>query len=156
MKTLYIVRHAKTKDNIDDKARELLPIGKERTQRLGQYLVEQNCQIDNIYTSTALRAIQTTAIIAEEVHFAKSKIKEILYMGSVDNYIDLIVAQDNNDNSLMVVGHNPQVSSLVQFFIPDFSHYMQTGACFCIDFQTDKWEDIFMAKRVVRFYIRIS
>ena len=56
----------------------------------------------------------------------------------------------------MIIGHNPQVSTLAQFFIPDFSHYMQTGACFCIDFETDKWEEIFTSTRVVRFYVRLT
>ena len=158
MKTLYIVRHAKTKDNLDDRARELLPLGIERTQKLGKYLAEQHCQINHIYTSTALRAKQTTEIIADQLQLDKTKIIDVegLYVGSSDDYIDIIISQDNKDDSLMLVGHNPQVTILAQFFIPDFSHYMQTGACFCIDFQTDKWESIFTAKRTVRFYVRIN
>ncbi len=158
MKTLYIVRHAKTNSNIDDIARQLLPLGIERTHMLGKYLVKNNCTVDIIHTSTALRAIQTCRILAEHLQVPAQNIIEEpdLYTGTSEHYIYTIVGQDNQINSSMIIGHNPQVSTLAQFFIPDFSHYMQTGACFCIDFETDKWEEIFTSTRVVRFYVRLT
>lgn len=158
MKTLYIVRHAKTNSNIDDKIRELLPLGIERTHLLGTYLKQHQCVVNQIYTSSALRAKQTTEIIAQHLNISSEHIieDEKLYIGTPDDYINDIFIQNNDNQSVMIVGHNPQVSSLAQFFIPDFTHYMQTGACFCIDFDTDKWESIFTANRTVRFYVRLT
>ena len=156
MKTIYIVRHAKTGHHIDDFERELLPIGIDRTHKLGDFLAAQHCQVKHIYTSDAKRALQTSLIIAEHLGLDKNLIikEHAFYAGTPDDYIDIIAAQDNQDDSVMLVGHNPQVSSLAQFFIADFSHYMQTGACFCIDFETDQWEHIFTAKQTTRFYVR--
>lgn len=158
MKTLYIVRHAKTDANPNDIQRELLPLGVARTQMLGKYLQQQQCRVDNIHTSVAVRAKQTCRILAEYLQVDNSHIIEepLLYTGTPDHYISTIVGQDNLSTSVMLIGHNPQVSSLAQFFIPDFSHYMQTGACFCIDFHTDKWEEIFTAQREVRFYVHLT
>ena len=74
MKTIYIVRHAKTGHHIDDFERELLPIGIDRTHKLGDFLAAQHCQVKHIYTSDAKRALQTSLIIAEHLGLDKNLI----------------------------------------------------------------------------------
>jgi phosphohistidine phosphatase len=158
MKTLYIVRHGKTNKTIRDLERELLPAGIERMQKLGNYLFANNCKIDVLYSSYAKRAVQTAQIIAQAVQFPQDKIvtTEKLYLTSQDEYFDILVAQDNRINSILFVGHNPEITNVAQFFIPDFVSYMQTGACFCFDFDTDDWTKIFTAERKNRFYVRFE
>lgn len=156
MKTLYLIRHAKTDQPLEDKDRQLLESGIERTRQLGKYLQQQNCKIDTFYSSIAKRAVQTAHLIAQEIHFPADKIITLndLYTGSSDTYYHLISAQDNALHSVLFVGHNPEISDVVRFFVPDMTSYMQTGACYCIDFETDKWENIFIAPRKIRFYVR--
>jgi phosphohistidine phosphatase len=159
MKTLYIIRHGKAKKMTPDNERELLPLGVERVNRLGQYLNANNCKVDALFTSSATRALQTTEIIAGHIHCPKEKIiaTENLYLTGQEAYFDLIVEQDNATvNNIMIVGHNPDVTNIVHFFNPDFISYVQTGACFCFDFKTDDWTTIFTAERELRFYVRFQ
>ena len=158
MKTLYIVRHGKTYKSIDDLERELMPVGIERMRKLGNYLSENNCKIDVLYSSYARRAVQTAQIIADAIQFPKDRIvtSEKLYFTGQDAYFDILVEQDNSVESILLVGHNPDITNVAQFFIPDIVSYMQTGACFCFDFDTDDWTKIFTAERTNRFYMRFE
>jgi phosphohistidine phosphatase len=158
MKTLYIVRHGKTNKSLDDLSRELLPIGIERMKKLGNYLSVNNCKIDVLYSSYAKRAQQTAELIADAILFPKDKtsITEELSFTSQDAYFDILVEQDNEVESVLFVGHNPEITNVAQFFIPDFTAYMQTGSCFCFDFDTDEWTKIFTAERKNRFYVRFE
>ena len=158
MKTLYIIRHAKTNKSLNDLDRELLPIGIERMRKLGNYLSANNCKTDVFYSSHAKRAIQTAYIIADAIQFPKDKImtSRDLYFTTQDEYFDILMSQDNRAESILFIGHNPEITTVAQFFIPDFTAYMQTGACFCFDFETDDWTKIFTAKRDVRFYVRFQ
>jgi phosphohistidine phosphatase len=159
MKTLYIVRHAKTNKRQHDAERRLQPLGIERMNKLGHYLQSNNCKIDALFSSSAIRAVQTANIIAEYINYPTDKIvaTENLYMNGQEEYFNIIVAQDNVAvDNIMIIGHNPDVTNLAHFFVPDFISYMQTGACFCFDFKTDDWASIFTAERVVRFYVRFQ
>ena len=158
MKTLYIVRHGKTNKSLNDLERELLPIGVERMRKLGSYLFVNNCKIDVLYSSYAKRAVQTAEIIAEAIQYPRNEIitSEKLYLTSQDEYFDVLVEQDNRIETILFVGHNPEITNVAQFFIPDFTAYMQTGACFCFDFDTDDWTQLFTAERKNRFYVRFE
>ena len=158
MKTLYIVRHAKTNKAEHDLLRELLPLGIERTNKLGKYLSDNNCKVDILFSSDAIRARQTAKIIAGHINYPLEKIiaKESLYFTSQEQYFNIILEQSNDINAIMIVGHNPEITNVAHFFVPDFFSYMQTGACFCFDFMTDDWENIFTAEREVRFYIHCN
>jgi len=158
MKTLYIIRHAKTNKTVNDLDRELLPLGIERINQLGKYLAANGCKADVFYSSFAHRAVQTAHIIAEHIGYPKDKIttSELLYFTTQEEYFDIITEQKNTVNSILIVGHNPEITNVAQFFVPDFTSYMQTGACFCFDFKTDDWTNIFTAEREVRFYVRFQ
>lgn len=158
MKTLYIVRHAKTNRAENDLERELLPIGIERVNSLGKYLVSNDCKVDMLFSSYANRALQTAKIIGGLINYPQEDIitKESLYLTSQEHYFNIILEQNNSVNSIMIVGHNPEITNVAHFFVPDFTSYMQTGACFCFDFKTDDWTSIFTAEREVRFYVRFK
>ena len=158
MKTLYLIRHAKTQKSFNDMERELLPIGIERANKLGNYLSTNHFQTDVFYSSCAKRAEQTARIIAEKIGFQKDKIifKESLYLTSQEAYFDIILEQSADINAIMIVGHNHEITNVARFFVPDFTSYMQTGACFCFDFDTDDWSNVFTAERKVRFYMRFE
>jgi phosphohistidine phosphatase len=158
MKSLYIVRHAKTTKSENDRERTLLPIGIERTNKLGAYLRANNCKIDMLFSSSAKRAMETANIIAGYIQYPHDKIsmQQSLYIATQESYFETIVAQDDTLHAIMIVGHNPEITNVAQFFVPDFTSYMQNGACFCFDFKADDWRTIFTAEREVRFYVRFQ
>ncbi|MDR2410870.1 MAG: histidine phosphatase family protein [Bacteroidales bacterium] len=159
MKTLYFVRHAKANKMQNDTERKLMPLGIERINKLGRHLNATHCKIDVLFSSSAIRAVQTAEIIAEHIHYPKAEIitTENLYLRGQEEYFNIIVAQDNAIvNNMMIVGHNPDITNMVHFFAPDFISYVQTGACFCFDFKTENWTTIFTAERELRFYVRFQ
>ena len=158
MKTMYIVRHAKTNKTFNDLDRELLPLGIERTEKLGNYLASNDCKVDIMFSSSAKRAVQTARILAKNIDYPEEKIitKEELYLTSQEEYFNILVGQSDMVDSIMIIGHNPEITNVAQFFVPDFTSYMQTGACFCFDFKTDEWTRIFTAEREVKFYVRFQ
>ena len=158
MKTLYIIRHAKTNKTLNDLERELSPLGIERTNKLGKYLSDNNCKADVLFSSFAKRAVQTANILAKYIGYPQDKIitQESLYLTSQEEYFDILVEQSSDIDAIMIIGHNPEITNVAQFFVPDFISYMQTGACFCFDFKTDDWTRIFTAEREVRFYVRFQ
>ncbi len=156
MKTMYIVRHAKTNKTFNDLDRELLPLGIERTEKLGNYLALNDCKVGIMFSSSAKRAVQTARILAKNIDYPEEKIitKEELYLTSQEEYFNILVGQSDMVDSIMIIGHNPEITNVAHFFVPDFTSYMQTGACFCFDFKTDEWTRIFTAEREVKFYVR--
>lgn len=154
MKTIYLIRHAKTISNAEcNSDRTLLPVGIARTHQLGQYLKLMSTKVDKIYSSSALRAVQTAEILVpylrkkkKDIHFTSS-----LYLTSVDEYFNILVALSDKDKSVLFVGHNPEVTNIVRFFVSDYNGYMRTSECYAIDIYADTWQEIFTAKREIRF-----
>lgn len=153
MKTIYLIRHAKTGQAIRDEDRRLIPIGMERAHKLGQYLKLMSTKIHNIHASSALRAVETASIIApyvgkkqKDIHFTDS-----LYLTNEDEYFKILISLNDKENNIMFIGHNPEVTNIVRFFISDFNGYLRTSECYCIDIHADKWQDIFTAKKELRF-----
>jgi phosphohistidine phosphatase len=127
-------------------------------QKLGNYLSVNNCKIDVLYSSYAKRAVQTAQIIAETIQYPKNEIiiSQKLYLTAQNEYFDIIAEQNNSIETVLFVGHNPEITDVARFFISHLTSYMQTGACFCFDFNTDDWAKIFTAEHKNRFYIRFE
>ncbi len=153
MKTIYLIRHAKTNSAEFDSDRTLIPLGIDRTHKLGQYLKLMTTKVDKIYASSALRALQTAKILApylrkkeKDIHTTKS-----LYLTNEEEYFNILLSLKDKETSILFVGHNPEVTNIVRFFIPDYNGYMRTSECYAIDIYADSWQDIFTAKREIRF-----
>ncbi len=77
MKTLYIVRHAKSSwdhPGLGDDQRPLLEKGKKRTKYVVDYFLENNINPDLIISSHAVRAFETAKIIATSLDYPENKI----------------------------------------------------------------------------------
>lgn len=153
MKTIYLIRHAKTNEAERDQDRKLIPIGIERTHKLGQYLKLMSAKVDIIYSSSAIRAVETVKILTpyvrkkeKDIHFS-----DALYLTHEEEYFKILMSQDEKKNSILFVGHNPEVTNIVRFFIPDFNGFMRTSECYCIDIYSENWQQIFTAKKEIRY-----
>ena len=82
---IYLTRHGESQWNIEGRLQgsfdsQLTEKGKKDSQKLHQYLEQQDIRLDNIYTSTSTRAIETTSIIASSRKLSPiltEKIKEM-------------------------------------------------------------------------------
>ena len=158
MKTLYIVRHAKSSwdhPELSDHERPLLEKGKKRTKLVAGYLQENNIRIDRIISSYAVRAFETAKIIAVEINYPEDEIRifEDIYYGDTDKLFDHLFRLPEKIQSVMLVGHNPTFTSLANSFLDEEIEWLPTSGIVCIEFKTDKWKKLHNAKKTVKFVI---
>jgi phosphohistidine phosphatase len=158
MKTLYIVRHAKSSwDNpgLADHERPILEKGKKRTKYIIDYLIEHNIKPDLIISSHAIRARQTATIIGTAVNYPESEIQisTSVYHGDVDSLMDHFYDLSDDVDSLMMVGHNPTFTTFANYFLDKKIDWLPTSSIVCIEFDTDKWENVVNAQKKAKFVI---
>jgi phosphohistidine phosphatase len=158
MKTLYIVRHAKSSwdyPGLPDYERPLLEAGKRKTEKIIDYLIRQDTKPDLILSSHAVRAKETAALIAKGLSYPEDKIQilTMIYQGNIEDLFKLIVGLPSEINSVMMVGHNPTFTSLANHFLAESIDWLPTSGVVCIEFKTEKWENIIGAEKRTKFVI---
>lgn len=158
MKTLYIVRHAKSSwdhPGLADHERPILEKGIKRTQLVCDYLVENNYNADLIISSHAVRARQTASVIADGLNYPEENIQisSSIYHGDIDALFDQLFELPNDVKSVMIFGHNPTFTSFANYFLQRKIDWLPTSAIVCIEFETDKWEHIANARKKAKFVI---
>jgi len=160
MKTLYIVRHAKSSWDdlsVSDHDRKLLPVGKKRTRKIAAQLKKQGVFPDKMISSTAVRAYKTAKIIAKELGYPADKVEttRALYGAGPDEVFDLLFAIPNTVESVMVVGHNPGFTDLVNLFLSENRQIdnLPTSAVACVQFETEQWEKLPVSKHKTMFVL---
>ncbi len=158
MKTLYLVRHAKSSWNfpeLSDDERPLLEKGKKRTKKVVDYLLASDVKVDYIITSHAVRALETAKIIAHALKYPLDdiKVEHMIYHAHSDKLFDQLYDVPDNCNSLMLIGHNPTFTSFANNFLVEKIDWLPTSGIVSVSFDTDRWEDVVNAKCSTNFVI---
>ncbi len=160
MKTVYMVRHAKSSwedPDIPDHFRKLTPEGKERTKKVAKHLRMKFVNPELIITSSATRAIETTKIMAEELHYPLDQINinSTFYRAEKEDLLDMMTNLPDEIESVMIIGHNPTFTTLVNSFLEpkDQIGNLPTSAVAAFRFKADHWEEIGSAKHHLEFLI---
>ena len=147
MKTLYLVRHAKSSwkdESLKDFDRPLNKRGQRDAPFMGEKLKEQKIKPDVIIASPAKRAKLTAKVLAKKIGFDADEIKwkKKIYDAFTEDLLEIIRGQKSEIDSLMIVGHNPELTSLSNY-LTDFRIYnIPTTGISCIRFYCDTWEEI--------------
>lgn len=144
MKTLTIVRHAKSswKDtSISDRDRPLNKRGKHDAPVMGERIIEHGIRPSLIVSSPAVRAWTTARIIAETIGYPVEFLQRenSLYLAPLDEILDIVMAQDNGFNNLMVVGHNPGMTEFANFLVPGLTNNLPTAGVVSVEIDQDDW-----------------
>lgn len=158
MKTLYIVRHAKSSwdyPGLPDEQRPLLEKGKKRTKRIIDFLLEKEVVVDFIISSPAVRAFETAKIIGKALKHQEEEIQKdsLLYQADAERLHNLFFDLPSGVDSLMIFGHNPTLTNFANDFIVPKIDSIPTSGVVCIDFDIEQWEDISSFKSKLRFFI---
>ncbi len=148
-KILYIVRHAKSSwadASLSDFERPLKKSGVNDAHIIGKILGSKNIKPDIILSSPANRAISTANILAQEM-FHSDKEKKIItdktiYYASISDIIDIIEHLDDSLQSVMLVGHNPTSTILVNYLTYKYFDKMPTCGVIAISFDISEWNMI--------------
>jgi phosphohistidine phosphatase len=145
MKTIYLVRHGKSKRGPEyetDFERPLAKRGKRDAARMGAYLAEHDLLPELIVSSPAERARDTTLRLAEAADYqGEIRFEDVLYFTDDQAYLDLIWGLDDALASAMFVGHNPATESVIETLSGTYAR-MPTTAVACIRFEADAWGEI--------------
>lgn len=144
MKTLYILRHAKSSwDNTDlaDFDRPLNDRGRIAAPFMGQVMYGRQIQPGVVLSSPAKRSKQT-AILVKETAELKVPVTydERIYEASPQILMQVISETDNSANSMMLVGHNPGIEGLIRYLTGKVEP-MPTAALAVIELNVDSWRD---------------
>ena len=147
MKTIYIVRHAKSSwatEGLEDFERPLNERGKIDAPAMGYKLYQKKINPDLILSSAAFRTISTSKLIAREIGYDQKNIqlKFGLYAASVNVIVSELSEVSNSINSLMLIAHNPGVSQTTAFLCETFNEEFPTCGIACLKLNIDKWEEI--------------
>ena len=157
MKTLYIVRHAKSSWDdpyLADFDRPLNGRGKRNVPDMGNRLAQLGIKPDLLLSSPANRAISTANGIAEALGYPKADIKQDrgLYHASSSTIKEIISETSDQVNTLMIFGHNPGFSSLIGV-LSGFNLYNLPTCGVCgIRFSIDSWKQILITQGEKCYY----
>ncbi len=157
MKRLYLVRHAKSswkQSGLSDLDRPLNKRGKGDAPLMGQRLKKYAVCPDFMLSSPAKRALKTAKIIAEEIGYSKKGVvvHETLYVHGTRAILNVIRSVDDAHESLMIVGHNPDLTELAELLSDYHVNNIPTCGIFCIDFNASSWQDVDVDKGLFTFF----
>jgi phosphohistidine phosphatase len=147
MKKLCIVRHAKSSwddPGLLDLERPLNKRGKRDAPFMGERLKKYKVKPDLIISSPAKRAMKTAKIIASKINYPVKKITtaDIIYNGSSFDLLSLIRNTDEAISEVMLFGHNPEITALVNYLSEKRILNVPTCGFLCVEFNIDSWKEV--------------
>jgi phosphohistidine phosphatase len=159
VKTLYIVRHAKSSWSdplVDDFDRPLNERGKRDAPTMGKRLKERGIFPSLMLTSPAKRARSTARRIAEQLKYKKADIREDrkLYHAEEDVILDVICKLKDKHNVIMLFGHNPGLTNFVNSLQDKEFDIDNIPTCGVVAFQLkiESWRDLSWGKGTMVFF----
>ena len=147
MKTLYLLRHAKSswsEPGLGDQQRPLNKRGTADAPVMGERLCARGESIDAVVSSPALRAQTTAELFTRGCGYAGSGIAidpDLYFLGS-GSIEGVIRAQDDRLQALMLVFHNPDITQFVNSIDYAFRvDNMPTCALVRLNCDIEHWSD---------------
>ncbi len=147
MKTLYLMRHAKSswKDpSLTDHQRPLNKRGKKAAPDMGRRLKERGVLLDIIVCSDAKRALDTAAAVAASLSLPPKMIHQAaeLYHASAEEILGVVYRFREKWKRAMIVGHNPGFTDVANLFHANPRFNMPTAGIIELRFDATSWRHI--------------
>jgi len=146
MKTLFLVRHAKSEwanESLLDIDRPLNARGYKDAHFMSKQL-KKNLIPEQIISSPAIRATSTALIFARNLNSdcANIILDTLLYETSEKEYLKRISTINNSINSLMLFAHNPTLTLFANSLTKAFTENVPTCGIVGIRFKIKEWKEI--------------
>ena len=153
MKELVILRHAKSNRTymVNDINRPLSQSGIERIQIKSYQKRDFFIDAEVIISSPAIRALHTAVIVIRDFGISMEKliIDEQLYTFSGFSIIDYVYALDERWSKVVLVGHNPAFTEVINHFSDVSINQLKTSGFAKISFNEDQWSNLFKGEVVL-------
>lgn len=145
MKTLFLIRHAKSSWSFDlpDHDRPLGKRGRRDVFRIGKHLAEHHSAPEVFVSSTASRAFYTALHICDQFKVDESRIrltKKLFHAGSSE--ILEVVRSAPDCEQLAVFGHNPGFTDCANRMANSSIDNVPTCGVVGIQFNIDSWSEV--------------
>ena len=150
MKTLYLIRHAKSswEFDLDDHERPLNDRGLVDAPKMGTFVREKITMPQRIVSSDAVRA-KTTALLylkALGIPEEQLELSNELYDFNGTGLDNFIRSCEDSVDKLMVFGHNNALTHWVNQYGDKAIDNVATAAFTQINFDVERWEDVDQGK----------
>ena len=141
--TLLIFRHAKSSfDAPSDHERVLTEFGQKQAMFMGELLEEKQLKPDYVLCSSALRAKETMELAMSTGKWVcDSSVTDALYETTAEATLKLIKQMRDDDQTIMLVGHEPVWSDLASRLTGQSASFNTAGVA-CISFTTSHWCEV--------------
>ncbi|MGV6818708.1 MAG: SixA phosphatase family protein [Thiotrichales bacterium] len=158
MLELTLVRHAKSSwkhPELADFDRPLKKRGFSDAALIGKWMQSHSLQPDRIISSSALRAVSTARVIVETLKLPPKSIHETqkLYFSGCERHLQVVHDCKDKIKSIMMVGHNPIISSFAEKLCGAKLGEVPTAALVHIDFDLEHWSEIQYGAGRLQHYI---
>jgi phosphohistidine phosphatase len=145
MKKLYLLRHAKSSWNypeLDDFERPLNKRGRSDLPVMAKVINDHDIKPDLIVSSPALRASYTAINIMQLAGIPEDLLKfdNLIYEASTSLLLNLIKTTNNNIDNLMLVGHNPALTTLANYLSDKRIDNIPTCGLFGLKLDITSWQ----------------
>lgn len=147
MKRLFVMRHAKSswqQPQLSDFERPLNGRGLRDAPRMGAHIAERAPRIDRIVTSSAVRAFATAELVAGTLGSEAPPIEEraALYLASPRTLMEEIQGFDDSWECVLLLGHNPGVTELVEKLARESVAELPTAAVAELELALESWAEL--------------
>lgn len=147
MRTLYIVRHAKSSwdfPHLSDHDRPLNNRGKKNAPEMGQRLKKRGIKPDLLISSTAKRAHKTAQKIAEEIGYPEEDIilTRQLYHAGISEIAEVISFDNDPFPTLLIFGHNPGFTSFANWLTGESIENIPTAGIVAAELDIKSWKNM--------------
>ncbi|PYP88106.1 MAG: phosphohistidine phosphatase SixA [Blastocatellia bacterium AA13] len=140
---LYIIRHAiaqpiGSKNDFTDEKRKLTTQGRELMTEAARGLRRLGIQLDLMFSSPLIRAIETAEIVADTLGYDGTHIVQTLNLAPGASFTELLaeVKRHNGAEAIALVGHQPDLGALVSTLVWGDSRMslpLKKGSTCCIN-----------------------
>lgn len=147
MKTLDIIRHAKSSwsfASLDDYSRPLGKRGRQDLLKMAQYFRQhQVTGPEKIVTSPASRAFYTALFFADMWEYPEEEVQleAALYHANEEEIFE-ILEEHSEINHLAIVGHNPGFTELIQVIARQTIDNLPTCGMMRLTYDAEDWDEI--------------
>ncbi|MFN3345212.1 MAG: SixA phosphatase family protein [Chloroherpetonaceae bacterium] len=158
MKSLYLIRHAKSSwdyPDLTDFERPLNKRGLRDAPFMGMILREKQIAPELFLSSPAKRTLTTAQLFANAMNYPAAQIvtEPRIYEASRQTLLDVIQSLPDTLNSVAVFCHNPAITDLANFLSDKRVDNVPTCGIFSVSLDSPSWRSLGEGKCVFNFFL---
>jgi len=151
---LTILRHGKAAffdGSGDDFSRPLTQRGIDDVTAAAKRLLANGLSVELVVSSPAARAIATAKLAAGVLGVESIATDPIVYDGNEEDILTAVRAFPDDCKSVLLVGHNPTLSELASFLLPEGGISLPAAGAVSLDFECESWTALQEASATLAF-----